>query len=355
VLVVGAGGLGSPVIQYLAAAGVGGIGVVDGDVVDESNLQRQVLHSSSLIGQPKTSSARIAVERLNPHVVVEQHELFLNAEHARKIISDYDIVVDGTDNFEARYLVHDVSYWTEKPYVYGSIFQFHGQASTFIPGSSPCYRCLFPTPPSKGTVPSCSEAGVLGVLPGIIGVLQATECIKVVTGIGKPLTGRLLRYDALEMSFRESMMLKDPECPLCSERPTVTSETDHLNAEHVCCDTGCDSLMPDEEMSIDDLLNAMQRGETPVLVDIREPRECAEGVIPGSEQLPLSQSEHLKNSLLSRSGEVVLICRTGVRTASAVKFFRPLLESREDLRVKSLKGGILEFYQKTGIPGVEDL
>jgi molybdopterin/thiamine biosynthesis adenylyltransferase/rhodanese-related sulfurtransferase len=223
VLLVGAGGLGSPAALYLAAAGIGTLGIVDADVVDLSNLQRQVLHTTDRVGVPKTESAKLTINNLNPDVQVRTHTERLTVDNAMSLFQDYDIIVDGCDNFPTRYLVNDAAVFVGKPVVHGSIFQFEGQASVFMPPTGPCYRCLFPTPPRPGTVPSCSEAGVLGVLPGVIGVIQATETIKLLVGQGEPLVGRLLMYDALAMSFREIRIRRDLDCPVCGEQPTITS------------------------------------------------------------------------------------------------------------------------------------
>ncbi|MCC6313244.1 MAG: molybdopterin-synthase adenylyltransferase MoeB [Thermomicrobiales bacterium] len=231
VLLVGAGGLGAPAALYLAAAGVGTLGVVDSDVVDDSNLQRQVIHATDRIGMPKVESARIAIEALNPDVRVIAHETQLSKANALEIISQYDLVVDGSDNFPTRYLINDACVLLGKPNVHGSIFRFEGQATTFVPGEGPCYRCLFPTPPPPEAVPSCSEAGVLGVLPGAIGIIQATEAIKLILGIGEPLIGRLLLYDALAMEFRDLQLNRDPECPMCgSAAPTSLDAIAYDNA-----------------------------------------------------------------------------------------------------------------------------
>jgi len=238
VFLVGAGGLGSPVALYLAAAGVGTLGIVDADVVDRSNLQRQVLHTTDRVGMPKTASAALALHALNPDVQVRVYPERLTVDNVMALFRDYDVIVDGSDNFPTRYLVNDAAVLVGKPVVHGSIFQFEGQASVFKPHEGPCYRCLFPTPPPPGMVPSCSEVGVLGVLPGVIGVIQATETIKLIIGQGEPLVGRLVMYDALAMRFREIRIRRDPDCPLCGEHPTITELLDY---EEFC---GLDALAP---------------------------------------------------------------------------------------------------------------
>jgi len=230
VLLVGAGGLGSPAALYLAAAGVGRIGILDFDVVDESNLQRQVLHDTTWVGKPKLESARSRLAALNPHVAIETHATALDSGNALRILAGYDVVVDGTDNFETRYLTNDACYLLKKPNVYGSIFRFEGQASVFWPDRGPCYRCLYPEPPPPGLVPSCAEGGVLGILPGVVGGIQATEALKILLGIGEPLVGRLLLYDALAMSFDELKLRRDPKCPLCGENPTIRELQDYVAA-----------------------------------------------------------------------------------------------------------------------------
>src|ERR671926_379548 len=227
VLTIGAGGLGSPLALYLAAAGVGTLGIVDFDVVDESNLQRQIIHGTSDVGRPKMESARDRIMDINPNVHVEAYEEALSSENALEIFKDFDIVVDGTDNFPTRYLVNDACVLLKKPNVYGSIFRFDGQASVFHPPAGPCYRCLYPNPPPPGEVPSCAEGGVLGILPGVVGMIQATEAVKLILGVGNPLIGRLLHYDALNMSFREFKVRRNPQCPICGDRPTITQLIDY--------------------------------------------------------------------------------------------------------------------------------
>src|SRR5512134_637615 len=227
VLLVGAGGLGSPAALYLAAAGVGRIGIVDFDVVDESNLQRQVLHDTSWVGRPKLESARARLSALNPHVQVETHSAALTGDNALSLLAGYDVIVDGTDNFETRYLTNDACYFLKKPNVYGSVFRFEGQASVFWPDRGPCYRCLYPEPPPPGLVPSCAEGGVLGILPGVVGGIQATEALKILLGVGEPLVGRLLLYDALAMSFEELRLRKNPACALCGENRTIRELQDY--------------------------------------------------------------------------------------------------------------------------------
>lgn len=330
VLLVGAGGLGSPLAMYLTAAGVGTIGMVDFDVVDASNLQRQVLHSTRDIGQPKLQSAREKLAALNPHVTFVPHETRLAASNALEILRDYDVVADGTDNFPTRYLVNDACALLRKPNVYGSIYRWEGMASVFAPHlGGPCYRCWYPEPPPAGAVPSCAEAGVLGVLPGVIGNIQATETIKLILGAGNPLLGRLLRFNALAMSFREHRIPRDPNCPLCGTNPTITQ----LNEISMTCSPN--------DISVEQLKMMRERKEDFVLVDVRDPEEFAVNEIAGSVKLPLPE-------LAQRFGElpkdklVVLHCKAGGRSARALKFLR----EQGYTRLKNLAGGITAWEQR---------
>jgi adenylyltransferase/sulfurtransferase len=334
VLIVGAGGLGSPLALYLAAAGVGRLGIVDFDVVDESNLQRQVLHGTASVGRPKLESAQARLADVNPHVRVDAHETRLTSENAFEIMRPYDIVVDGTDNFPTRYLVNDACVLLGKPNVYGSIFRFEGQASVFDARVGPCYRCLYPDPPPPGLVPSCAEGGVLGVLPGVIGVIQGIETIKIILGIGESLVGRLLLFDALALSFRELKLKKDPQCPLCGERPTITSLIDY---EQFCGIAPASATHDMEELEIDarELKARLDRGDDLVLVDVREPHEHEIASIPGARLIPLNRlPEHLNE--LDSSREIVLHCHHGVRSMRALE----MLRESGFRKLESLRGGI---------------
>src|SRR5438552_4083765 len=290
VLCIGAGGLGSPVAMYLAAAGVGTLGLVDFDVVDFSNLQRQILHGTPDVGRSKLASARDRLEALNPEITIETHEVALSSENALDLFAPYDIIVDGTDNFPTRYLVNDACVLLRKPNAYGSIFRFEGQASVFATKDGPCYRCLYPEPPPPGLVPSCAEGGVLGVLPGIIGTIQAMETIKLIMGIGEPLIGRFLIYDALRMRFRELKLRKDPDCPVCGTHPTVKALIDY---EQFC---GVTPAAPEPvtvnnatEITSVELKQRLDRGEKLRIVDVREPNEYQINRIPGSALIPLGE------------------------------------------------------------------
>ena len=335
VLIVGAGGLGSPLALYLAAAGIGKLGIVDFDSVDFTNLQRQILHSTPDVGRSKLDSARDRLEALNPGVEVQRYETRLTSDNAMEIAGDYDIVIDGTDNFPTRYLVNDACVLLGKPNVYGSIFRFDGQASVFDAKRGPCYRCLYPEPPPPGAVPSCAEGGVLGVLPGIIGVIQATEAIKLIVGIGEPLIGRLLIYDALAMSFTDLKLKKDPKCPICGENPTVT---DLIDYEHFC---GLDVEEPeaeslrDFEMTPEELRARMEQGDDLLIVDVREPHEHDICRIGGAKLMPLSRFA-AEVSQLSSTQEIVLYCHRGIRSMTALKFLR----KAGFRRLKNLQGGI---------------
>src|SRR4029079_16561871 len=293
VLCIGAGGLGSPAAMYLAAAGIGRIGIVDFDVVDFSNLQRQLLHGTKDVGRSKNESARRRIEDLNPHVHVETYETLLTSQNALQLFKDYDVILDGTDNFPTRYLVNDACVLTGKPNAYGSIFRFEGQASVFATKEGPCYRCLYPEPPPPGLVPSCAEGGVLGVLPGIIGVIQATEAIKLVLGIGEPLIGRFLIFDALKMRFRELKLRKDPDCPVCGPHPPVTKL---IASEQFCgirpepaATQATGAAVNEWETTSVDLKKKLDAGETPFILDVREPNEYQINRIAGSTLIPLGE------------------------------------------------------------------
>ena len=318
VLLVGTGGLGAPLGLYLAAAGVGTIGLVDFDNVDASNLQRQVIHGTSDIGRPKIASARDRLHDVNPNVQLLTYETRLTSENALEILADYDIVVDGTDNFPTRYLVNDACVLLGKPNVYGSIFRFEGQASVFgLPGQ-PCYRCLYPEPPPPGLVPSCAEGGVLGVLPGIVGTVQATETLKLILGGGDSLAGRLLLFDAWSMSFRELKLRRDPACPMCGDRRSIHTLIDY---EQFCGLEPQGSQAPESELGARELKRRLDTGEDVQLLDVREPHEADIARIPGGRLIPVSQVV-ARMSELDPGRELVVYCRTGVRSARVIEALR---------------------------------
>ena len=333
VLLVGAGGLGSPLALYLAAAGVGRIGIVDFDRVEESNLQRQVLYGAASLGRAKLEAAEARLADLNPHVQVEPHAARLTSANALDILRRYDVVADGTDNFPTRYLVNDACVLLGKPNVYGSIFRFEGQASVFDARHGPCYRCLFPEPPPPGLVPSCAEGGVLGVLPGVIGLLQGVEILKLLLGLGETLIGRLLLFDALAMRFREVRLEKDPACPICGEQPTIRELIDYetfcgLTPVPAAADAGLFEIGPRE------LAAALARGET-TLIDVREPHEYEIAHIEGARLIPLGRLPERLGELDS-SEEIVLHCHTGERSLRALEFLR----QSGFRKLKNLRGGI---------------
>jgi adenylyltransferase/sulfurtransferase len=335
VLLIGAGGLGSPLALYLAAAGVGRIGLVDDDVVDASNLQRQILYSTHDVGRPKVEVAEERIRALNPDVEVTAYPLRLASQNALEIFEGYDVVVDGTDNFPTRYLSNDACVLLGKPNIYGSIFRFEGQASVFDATQGPCYRCLYPEPPPPGAVPSCAEGGVLGVLPGIIAMIQATEAVKILTGTGSALIGRLLLYDALAMEFNEFRLRKDPGCPICGEAPSVTELIDY---EGFCGMPTSDA----EEISVPELSAAalrarMERGEDLLLLDVREPDEFERARIEGSRLLPLGEVADRVEELADwKDRSIVIHCHHGARSERACR----LLLERGFARVENLDGGI---------------
>lgn len=340
VLVIGAGGLGSPAVMYLAAAGVGTLGVVDFDVVEESNLQRQVIHGVGDVGCPKVESARRAIERINPLVTVRTHETELTAGNALELFADYDLVVDGSDNFATRYLANDACVLTGIPYVWASILRFEGQVSVFWAGHGPCYRCLFPEPPPPGAVPSCAEAGVLGVLCASIGSAQVTEAIKLITGIGEPLLGRLKLHDALSGNWRELGVRANPECALCGDEPTITELIDY---ELFCPAATAPSVERQDEITVAELAQRLRMREQGrddfVLVDVREPRERAINQIPGSVLVPLGEFEAgTALAQLPEEAELLLYCRSGVRSAHALELVRAA--GRDGLNVA---GGVLDW------------
>jgi len=340
ILLIGAGGLGSPAALYLAAAGVGRIGIVDFDVVDESNLQRQILHDTSWIGKPKIESAKSRLTKLNPYLEVDAHETPLNRDNALGIMEGYDVVVDGTDNFETRYLTNDACHFLKKPNVYGSIFRFEGQASVFWTEKGPCYRCLYPEPPPPGLVPSCAEGGVLGILPGVVGGIQATEAIKIVLGIGEPLVGRLLLYDALGMSFQELRLRKNPDCPLCGKSPSIHELQDYV----AFCGLGRGQEAPAEdvveEISARELKQRLDAGEDLPIIDVREPHEWDICHIDGARLIPLGTlGSHLHE--LDTARTYVMQCRSGVRSAKAIG----QMQKAGFRRLLNLKGGVLAWSQ----------
>jgi len=342
VLCIGAGGLGSPAAMYLAAAGVGRIGIVDFDVVDFSNLQRQIIHGTPDVGRSKLASAKDRLNAINPHVDVQTYEVALSSENALDLFAPYDIILDGTDNFPTRYLTNDACVLLGKPNAYGSIFRFEGQASVFATKGGPCYRCLYPEPPPPGLVPSCAEGGVLGVLPGVIGVIQATEAIKLLAGIGEPLIGRFLIYDALNMRFRELKLRKDPDCPVCGTHPTVTKLIDY---EQFC---GIHPATPEPaaassvtEISSLELKARLDRGDKLTIVDVREPNEFQINRIPGSTLIPLGEVPR-RYAELNKADTLVMQCKSGARSAKAADFLR----SVGFKSVLNLKGGILDWIDK---------
>jgi adenylyltransferase/sulfurtransferase len=336
VLLVGAGGLGSPVALYLAAAGVGRLGLVDFDVVDFSNLHRQILHGTPDVGRPKLHSARDRIAAVNPEVVVELHEGRLSTANALALCRPYDLVIDGTDNFATRYLVNDVCVLLKKPNVYGSIFRFEGQASVFHPPDSPCYRCLYPEPPPPGEVPSCGEGGVLGVLPGVVGCIQATEAIKLLLGVGTPLLGRFLLYDALAMTFQEFRIYRDPQCPLCGDHPTLTGLID---TEQFCGTRGAPTANDDGiHTTVEELKARLDCGEPVLVLDVRQPEEYQICRLAGSVLIPLGELPG-RLAELDRTREIIVHCKGGTRSLKAVQ----LLREAGFARVKNLQGGILAW------------
>jgi len=345
VLCIGAGGLGSPAAMYLAAAGVGRIGMVDFDVVDFSNLQRQLLHGTSSVGRSKLDSAKDRLHDLNPHVEIDTYETTVTSDNALDLFRPYDVILDGTDNFPTRYLVNDACVLTGKPNAYGSIFRFEGQASVFGTKEGPCYRCLYPEPPPPGLVPSCAEGGVLGVLPGIIGVIQATEAIKLILGVGEPLIGRFLIYDALKMRFRELKLRKDPDCPVCGTHPTVTKLIDYeqfcgIRPEPAAAQPTGAAVNEWETTSVD-LKKRIDAGDDVFILDVREPNEYQICKIPGSVLIPLGELPR-RYAELPKDKDIVAHCKMGGRSAKAMEF----LQTVGFKRVKNLKGGILDWIDK---------
>lgn len=339
VLLVGTGGLGAPLGLYLAAAGVGKIGLVDFDVVDYSNLQRQVIHGTKDVGRKKLDSAADRMSDINPHIEIIKHEVALTSENALEIIREYDMVVDGTDNFPTRYLVNDACVLLGKPNVYGSIFRFEGQASVFATENGPCYRCLYPEPPPPGLVPSCAEGGVLGILPGLIGVVQATEAVKLILGSGDSLIGRLLLYDALGMKFRELKLRKNPECPICGEHRTITGLIDYQEFCGIPAQPAVAAESAGEfEITPAEVKARQDRGDDFQLIDVREPHEYQICSIPGAKLIPLGDLPKRVQEL-DMTRDLVAHCKSGVRSGKAIDF----LKQAGFRKVKNMKGGILAW------------
>jgi sulfur-carrier protein adenylyltransferase/sulfurtransferase len=345
VLLVGTGGLGAPLGLYLAAAGIGKIGLVDFDVVDFTNLQRQVIHSTKDVGRNKIDSAAEKMLAINPHLQIVKHEVALSSENALDILKDYDYVVDGTDNFPTRYLVNDACVLLGKPNVYGSIFRFEGQSTVFATQDGPCYRCLYPEPPPPGLVPSCAEGGVLGILPGTVGLIQATETVKLILGIGEPLIGRLLLYDALGMRFRELKLRKNPECPVCGEHRTITKLIDY----HQFCGVpqqqaqapAEEKKVSGDEIEVTEVKEKLDRGDKFVLVDVREPHEHQICNIPAAVLIPLGQVQQ-RLSELDPEADIVVHCKSGMRSARACG----ILKAAGFKHVRNMKGGILAWSDR---------
>jgi adenylyltransferase/sulfurtransferase len=334
VLLIGTGGLGAPLGMYLAAAGVGRMGLVDFDVVDASNLQRQIIHGTKDVGRPKIASARDRIQDINPHVEIETHETRVTSENALRLFVNYDVIVDGTDNFPTRYLVNDACVLTGKPNVYGSIFRFEGQASVFWAERGPCYRCLYPEPPPPGLVPSCAEGGVLGVLPGIIGAIQANETIKIILGAPDIMVNRLLLFDAWRMRFRELKLRKNPDCPVCGDHPTVTELIDY---EQFCGITPqAETKVTMEEITATELKQRLDKGDDIQIIDVREPHEYEIGQIPNSKLIPLGQVLNRMNEI-DPDRETVVHCKMGGRSAKAID---ALQRSGFTGKLANLKGGI---------------
>jgi adenylyltransferase/sulfurtransferase len=348
VLCIGAGGLGSPAAMYLAAAGVGRLGIVDFDVVDFSNLQRQILHGTPDVGRPKLHSAKDRLTAINPEIHIETYETALSSKNALRLFRDYDVILDGTDNFPTRYLVNDACVLVGKPNAYGSIFRFEGQASVFAFPGGPCYRCLYPEPPPPGLVPSCAEGGVLGVLPGVIGTIQATEAIKLILGAGEPLVGRLLLYDAFRMRFRELKLRRDPDCPVCGDHPTIRELIDYEQfcgiAPAAAPPKAKTDLPAELETTVEDLKARIDRRDPVFILDVREPQEYQICRIPGSTLIPLGDLPNRAGELPSGAGapDIVVHCKSGARSAKAVR----QLVDRGFTRVQNLKGGILAWIDR---------
>ena len=342
ILLIGCGGLGSPLSIYLAAAGIGHIGLVDFDVVDFTNLQRQIAFGTTDVGRPKVDATKDRINSINPNVKVTTYRTKLSSENVMDIFKEYDIIIDGTDNFPTRYLTNDASVFLKKPNIYGSIFRFEGQATIFWGEKGPCYRCLYPEPPPPGMVPSCAEGGVLGILPGTIALIQATEAIKLILGKGEPLIGRLLLYNALDMKFREVKLQKDPECPVCGKNPSITKLIDYeqfcgiaLGQEEATVQTN-----GIKEITAKELKAIIDRKDKFVLVDVREPHEYQIAKIPGSKLIPLGEVGQRANEL-DTADDIVVHCRSGARSAKAID----VLQKMGFKRLRNLQGGILAWSQ----------
>jgi adenylyltransferase/sulfurtransferase len=336
ILMVGAGGLGSPSGLYLAASGVGEITIIDADVVDVSNLQRQILHDTSAIGIPKVESAKKRLAEINPHVKVNAIQDQLSNSNVRELVRSHDLVVDGTDNFQTRYMVNDACIFEGKLNVYGSIFRFDGQSTVFCAPEGPCYRCLYPEAPPPGMVPSCAEGGVLGILPGIVGIIQATEAIKLILGKGEPLVGRLMLYDALAMKFRELKIRKDPSCPVCSSHPTITELQDY---EYFCGimphTEGETDSAPLQQVTAKQLAEQLKTGQRVTLLDVREPQEWDITHLPNAKLIPLGEVPERMNEL-DTADDIVVYCHHGQRSARAIGFLQKMGFSK----LRNLAGGI---------------
>lgn len=342
ILLIGTGGLGSPLGLYLASAGIGRIGLVDFDVVDFTNLQRQVLYTTADVGKPKIQAAKERLLAINPHITIETHEARLSSENAMGILKNYDIIIDGTDNFQTRYLVNDVCVLQKKPNVYGSIFRFDGQASVFFPPHGPCYRCLYPEPPPPGEVPSCAEGGVLGILPGLVGCIQATEAVKLILGKGEPLIGRLVLYDALAMKFQEFKVRRNPRCPMCGDNPTIKQLIDYDQFCGIRGQETANAGQPTEgDITVDELKGRLDKNESLFILDVRNPEEYQICRIPGSTLLPLGELGQ-RHGELSRDRELIVHCKSGMRSQKAIA----LLKQHGFTRLRNLKGGILAWAER---------
>ncbi|HAX45948.1 MAG TPA: molybdopterin-synthase adenylyltransferase MoeB [Nitrospinaceae bacterium] len=345
VLCIGTGGLGSPLGLYLAAAGIGTLGLVDFDIVDQSNLQRQIMHGESTVGKLKVDSAKDRLADMNSDVEVVTYNTRLSSENALEIFKDYDIIVDGTDNFPTRYLANDAAVLLGKPYIYGCILRFEGQASVFHSKEGPCYRCLYPEPPPPGLVPSCAEGGVLGILPGIIGLIQATEVVKLILGKGETLIGRLMIFDALAMKFRELKLRKDKDCPICGDNPTITELIDYELFCGIPSAAEAEAESATLEIPVEEVKLKLDGSEKFTLVDVREPSEYDICRIDGSVLIPLGKIEEMKPQNLnglSQNDEIILHCKAGVRSLKAVKALKKIGFEN----VKSMAGGIEEWSEK---------
>jgi molybdopterin/thiamine biosynthesis adenylyltransferase/rhodanese-related sulfurtransferase len=338
VLCIGAGGLGSPITMYLAAAGIGGLGLVDPDVVEITNLQRQILFGQKDLGRKKLDAARERLQDINPNVDVQVYPELFTAANAMRIAADYDVIIDGTDNFPTRYLSNDVAVWLRKPNVYGSILRFDGQVGVFAPHlGAPCYRCMCPQPPPPGMVPSCAEGGVLGVLPGLIGTMQALEAIKLITGVGQPLLGKLLHVDTLSLRFRTLTLRRDPDCPVCGDKPTITEPIDYQGF----CGISADAAPTVPTMTVHELKQLRENGDNHFLLDVREPHEQSISRIEGAVLIPLGQLES-RTAELPRDRRILVHCKSGGRSARAVSKLRE--QGFED--VWNISGGIIAWARE---------